>query len=438
MAEDRTRSISVIGQVSKDLGQVGLVLIAVAYGTGFLVTTVHLASYGTAPIELLRTRYLVVGSVFCLFTVLLVAPAWYVRQRWPEMAEVFEETELFTGQAPREQASFLAKRAFRVLRVLAGTVLLLLANPLLFLTLVAIAVPSGRANATEVGALADILSTMQSAVLQYTTLLRRTIIPMFVGIYLGIALLDAWEASKGGEEKGSRIRIGLFAGSLSSSFSPRAIASTLFRYALAVGSLLIFFVSMIVGSHWLIGLLASASQGLMANYPAVIAGLQDILSLNIGFTLLVAGLIWTAHTGFIADLRKVGSKASPGNDTVRATGLLRRFGAVGSAYSMVLIAVLFGALLLSYVWWIFPHLPYHIGGGQLCRARATLVDEASIELGQNLDVYVLDQSAEWFFFLDADGPTDRRVIQVRADLVASLVYLSPGFEEVPSSSSGPP
>jgi len=438
VAEDRARSISAIGQVSKDLGQVGLLLIALAYGTGFLVTTVHLASYGTAPIELLRTRYLVVGSVFCLFTALLLAPASYVRRRGPEMAEVFEETELFTGQQPRAEARFLANRAIRVLSVLAGTVLLLLANPAFFLALVIIAAPPGRAVASEVGAITDTVSAMQSAVLQYTTLIRRTLAPMFVGIYMSNALLAAWDASRAAEEKGSKIRIRLFFQALLRSFSPREIGSTLFRWTLIAGSGLVLFVTMIVGFTWLTRLLANAGLGLMANYPAVIVGLRDILAFNTGFTLLVGWVIWSVSTGFIADLRKVGSKAGPGLDAARPGDLLSRLGAIGRTYSVVLAALVVGLLILSYVRWVFPHLPYHIGGGQLCRARVTLLDEPGADLGRDLDVYLLDQSAEWFFFVDADRPTDRRVIQVRADLVASLVYLSPGFEEVPPPSSGPP
>lgn len=70
---------------ARDLTQITLALAAICYASGFIITSVYLASYGVVQVELVRARYVLVGFVFLLFCFGIIVPYALVVRLWEDV-----------------------------------------------------------------------------------------------------------------------------------------------------------------------------------------------------------------------------------------------------------------------------------------------------------------------------------------------------------------
>lgn len=399
----------------KQLATVGLV----TYLAGFLIETIHYGSLGAAPFELVKTRYVLTGILFALFTLAMVYPFW---------------------GAIRVMAKADADKAPR--RFLIVFPLVWLTSSLTWYFVVQALSAMAQRRSTVVATLESIRTTLprlKDFVLQFLATVVWVIALAVIVVALTLIVFFVIDGVR--KIRGRTLDSKRWLGRRKTLLG----VGGLFRYLLFVIALQKLF--------------ATSNQVFTTMFPSR-GGFLAVADLDSRWTRFLWGPIlaalvvfaWQAGYAFLRwDEPATPSPTSgsppapqapsspPGWGTTLLHILKQEMGTLGAGSAA---SALVGILLAPYALFVFPDVPQHLGGGAPVVARLTFKQpELLLEGAKDQTVRILERGPN---FLVATQETPPRILEFPSASVESIEFLGDlvasdgGQVPIAAPSTGPP
>lgn len=353
-----------------------------SYLSGFAIANLYLSSLGIVNLDVLRTRYILVGLLFLFFLGAILYLVYGLieslrRNRWESPLKIVSKAMWYSLQ----NISILYM-AIPALRILAGSI----SNP-----------PIGIPGLSSTVPWSDWLTTAPKAILRRTTVLFASLL---IGLVIILAILIVVNPKN---KYGTR--------------EPRKkwLKEICQEIPRSTGYLIGIFVFLFLwlGLTDLITFLATNKVSVTSSQPLALP--------QSGWTRFSCGIvvIYAFVAVFLIFLFLSRKPSSKDEEDLQENPLATISGWIYLiAFAIVLIVPL-------YAYGIYPHLPQQIGGGQLLHVGVIVSGDdlkSHFVVAQN-EVYVVDRGpASALFLIINRGTQEHEVLEVSNSLIQSIIY----------------
>lgn len=396
-------------QWARDLTQISIALAAMCYVSGFIITSVYLASYGVVQVELVRARYVLVGFVFLLFCFGIIVPTALVGRLWEDVQK---------DLVPLRPASIGSLLGFLLVVALAC-----FTNPLIFigLALLSLSGPPWLPGTVPTIGFHEPLLCVGWRIMGQSA---RQLAIAGSGLILGFIVMVIVRSIRAAAREARGTPLAIIPASI------RGVWTQLNRVLLSREGLVKVIKAMV--GLWIVFMLGLASLEfidiVLSDVPVTYGSLPGYAGYASGLIrrVILVSLAWIFisacfSTQFMRTHVEEESKPSPGAESGKKATSGYLF--LGSFLPPVILFV--AALFITvYTLAIFPALGYHVGGG--APQPVTVFsenEEIQAIVGEgDVETYLLDRSGHEYLFVFTSATGDYQVMEISTENIDSIVY----------------
>lgn len=405
---DRNLWVKQASEWARDLTQITLALAAICYASGFIITSVYLASYGVVQAELVRARYVLVGFVFLLFCFGIIVPTVLVCRLWEDVRK---------DLAPLRPSSIGSLIGFLLV-----VALVCFTNPLIFigLSILSLSGPPWLPGAIATIGFREPLLHVGWRIIGESIRVLPSVGPALI---LGLIFTLIVQSVRAAEREARRTPATIIRVSVHNFwtqlrrqlFSREGLVVVLIK---SLAQIWIFWVLLFICLELLSAVPSSAptTQPPVPTTEALVRRVTFVSLALIGIPALFFTFTRTMRTN--AEQEAEPSPEAKSDKKVVAGYLF--LGSLLAAVALFMAACLIAVYTLA----IFPALGYHVGGGALQPVTLSSENEkiqAIISEG-DVETYLLDRSGHEYLFVFMSATGDYQVMEIGAENIDSIVY----------------